>query len=71
MEDETVGAKELQRRIKDKHKVEMPYKRVHADRNLAHTQLFGNWDSSFNNLSRFKAKVDRCYPSSSVVRVIT
>jgi hypothetical protein len=67
MEDATVGAKELQRRIKDKHKVELPYKRVYAGRDLALKQLFGSWDSSFNNLFRFKAEVERCCPSSFVV----
>jgi hypothetical protein len=50
MEDASLKAKELQRRIKDKHKVEVPYKRVYAGKELAHAQLFGSWDNSFSNL---------------------
>ncbi|RLN28084.1 uncharacterized protein C2845_PM05G11130 [Panicum miliaceum] len=67
MEDASLTAKELQRRIKDKHKVEVPYKRVYAGKELAHTQLFGSWDSSCNNLYRFKAEIERCSPGSFVV----
>ena len=67
MEDASVGGKELQRRIKDKHKVYINYKRVYAGKELARTQLFGSWDSSFNNLYRFKAEVERCCPDSFVV----
>jgi len=67
MEDSSLKAKELQRRIKDKHKVEVPYKRVHAGKELAHNILFGSWDSSFNNLYRFKAEFERVSPGSFVV----
>jgi hypothetical protein len=34
---------------------------------LADKQLFGSWDSSFDNLYRFKAEVERCNPRSFVV----
>ncbi|XP_066320176.1 uncharacterized protein [Miscanthus floridulus] len=61
MEDASVGAKELQRRIKDKHKVHINYKRVYAGKELDQTQLFGSWDNNFNNLYRFKAEVERPY----------
>ncbi|WVZ90402.1 hypothetical protein U9M48_036708 [Paspalum notatum var. saurae] len=54
-------------KIKDKHKVEVNYKRVYAGMVLAQTQLFGCWDSSFNNLYMFKKEVERSYPGSSVV----
>jgi hypothetical protein len=50
-----VGAKELVRRIKDMHKVDIPYQRVYDGMKLADKQLFGSWDSSFDNLYRFKA----------------
>jgi hypothetical protein len=36
-------AKELQRRIKDKHKIEVSHKRVYAGKELAHTQLRLRW----------------------------
>jgi hypothetical protein len=57
----------LQWRIKDKHKIDVNYKRVYAGMLLAQTQLFGSWDSSFNNLYRFKEEVERCCPGSFVV----
>jgi hypothetical protein len=65
-EDGLVG-KELQWRIKDKHKIDVNYKRVYAGMLLAQTQLFGSWDRSFNNLYRFKEEVERCCPGSFVV----
>jgi len=37
MDDSRVGPKELQWRIKDKHKVEIPYKRVYAGMILSQT----------------------------------
>lgn len=67
VEDASVGAKELEWRIKDKHKVHVPYKKVYDGMRLAEKQLFGSWDSSFNNLFRFKAEVERCSPGSFVV----
>jgi hypothetical protein len=62
-----VGAKELVRWIKDKHKVDVPYQRVYDGMKLADKQLLGSWDSSFDNLYRFKAEVERCSPESFVV----
>ncbi|WVZ59244.1 hypothetical protein U9M48_009422, partial [Paspalum notatum var. saurae] len=67
MEDSRVGPKELQWRIKDKYKVQLPYKRVFDGKCLAQTELFGSWDSSFDNLFRFKKEVERSCPGSSVV----
>jgi hypothetical protein len=63
-----VGAKELVKRIKDKHKVDVPYQRVYDGMKLANKQLFGSWDSNFDNLYRFKAEVERCSPESFVVK---
>jgi len=54
-EDATVGAKELQRRLKDDYKVMVHYKRVYYGKNLALDQLYGPWKESFDNLYRFKA----------------
>ena len=42
-ENPKVTAKELQRRIKDEYKVVVHYKRVYHGKELAHTQLFGDW----------------------------
>ena len=41
-EDVSMGAKELVRRIKDKHKVDVPYQRVYDGMKLADKQLFGS-----------------------------
>jgi hypothetical protein len=40
---------------------------VYVGKELTHTQLFGSRDNSFNNLYRFKAEMERCYPESFVV----
>jgi len=42
-------AKELQRRIKDKHKVEVPYKRVHAGKELVKKIKGLNLDDLLDN----------------------
>jgi hypothetical protein len=67
MENSSLRATELQRRLNDKYKVQVPYMRVYDGKELAHKQLFGSWDSNFNNLCMFKAEVERCSPGSFVV----
>jgi len=66
-EDPTQGAKELRAKIKTKYKAEVPYRRVYDGNDLAHDQLFGDWDSSFDNLFKFKAKIEKSCPGSAVV----
>jgi hypothetical protein len=66
-EDATVGAKELQRRLKDEHKVLIPYRRVWRGKNLALDKLYGPWDKSFDNLYRLKAQLDETCPGSFFV----
>ncbi|KAF2949958.1 hypothetical protein DAI22_01g155750 [Oryza sativa Japonica Group] len=58
-EDASVGAMELRRRIKDTHKVTIPYKRVHSGRELAMSKLYGDWDSSFDKLYGWKAEIEK------------
>lgn len=67
MDDDEIGPKELQRRIKDEHKVNISYKRVYYGKDLALKQLHGDWYESFNNLYRFKAAVEEASPGSFVV----
>jgi len=62
-----VSAMELQKRIKDKFKVVVPYKRVYNGKELAHSQLFGDWRSSFDNLYRFKLQIEESCLGSFVV----
>ena len=52
-EDASLGAKELERWIKDKHKIHVLYRRVYDGMKLADKQLFGSWESSFDNLYKF------------------
>ncbi len=64
LEDATVGAKELQRRIHETHKVLINYKRVFAGRELALTKLYGSWNESFDMLYRYKAQIELSSPGS-------
>jgi hypothetical protein len=66
-QDGTLGASELQRRLKDAHKIEVSYRRVYKGKNLAIDQLYGPWDKSFDYLYRFKAQIEETSPRSFVV----
>jgi hypothetical protein len=46
IEDATLGARELQKKLKEHHKVKIHYKRVYMGKLLALKQLHGDWDSS-------------------------
>ena len=67
IEDATLRAKDLQKKIKEHHKVNINYKRVYDGKKLALKQLYGDWDSSFDNLYRFKAQVEVSCPGSLVI----
>jgi len=66
IEDATLGAKELTKKIKEHHKVSIPYKRVWEGGKLALKELYGDWDSSFDNLFRFKSQVEISCPGSII-----
>lgn len=40
-DDGTLAATELQRRLKDEHKIVVPYRRLYKGKNLAMDQLYG------------------------------
>ena len=42
-EDGTLGATEQQRRLKDAHKIVVPYKRVYKGKNLTMDKIYGPW----------------------------
>ena len=67
IEDATLGATALQKKIKEHHKVSINYQRVYQGQQLAMKQLYGDWDSSFNNLFSFKAQVESSCPGSKVI----
>ena len=56
--DATLGAAELVNKLKEHHKVNINYKRVYDGKELALKHLYGDWDSSFDNLFKFKAQVE-------------
>lgn len=66
-EDGTLGAKELRRRLKESHKVEVTYRKVYLGRQRAMDKLYGPWSCSFDNLFRFKAQIEDSSPGSFVV----
>jgi len=57
----------LKKKLKEHHKVSVHYKRVYMGKELALKQLYGDWESSFDNLYRFKEKVESTCPGSIVV----
>ena len=64
IEDATLGVRALQKKIKEHHKVHIHYKRVYMGKQLALKQLYGDWDSSFDILFRFKAQIESSCPGS-------
>jgi hypothetical protein len=42
VDDPTLGAKELAKKIKTNYKVDVPYRRVYSGKVLAHKHLFGD-----------------------------
>ncbi|WVZ72592.1 hypothetical protein U9M48_021025 [Paspalum notatum var. saurae] len=66
IDDATLKAKALQKKIKERYKVHIHYKRVYMGRILALNQLYGDWDRSFDNLYRLKAQIETCSPGSIV-----
>jgi len=65
-ENHQVGAKELQKNIKDKFKIELPYMRVFNGKQHVMDSIYGNWQESFQLLYPFKDEVERSIPCSIV-----
>ena len=65
--DATLGAAALVNKLKEHHKVNINYKRVYDGNEIALKQLYGDWDSSFDNQFKFKAQVESCCPGSLVI----
>ncbi|WVZ87823.1 hypothetical protein U9M48_034399 [Paspalum notatum var. saurae] len=66
IDDATLKVKALQKKIKERYGVHIHYKRVYMGRILALSQLYGDWDRSFDNLYRFKAQIESCSLGSVV-----
>jgi len=67
IEDGSLGAMELKKKLKEHYKVSVHYKRVWMGKELALRHIYGDWDNSFDNLYRFKAQVESTCPGSVVV----
>ncbi|WVZ75410.1 hypothetical protein U9M48_023463 [Paspalum notatum var. saurae] len=66
IDDATLRAKALQKKIKERYKVHIHYKRVYMGRIFALNQLYGDRDRSFDNLYRLKAQIESSSPGSIV-----
>ncbi|KAM3226471.1 hypothetical protein ACQJBY_058869 [Aegilops geniculata] len=67
IEDATLGPKALRKKLKEHHGINIKYKRVYMGKLLAMKELYGDWDTSFDNLYSFKAQIERCCPGSIVI----
>ena len=65
-ENHQVGTKELQKKLKEKFKIEVPYMRVFNGKQHAMDSIYGNWQGSFKLLYSFKAEVEKTSPGSIV-----
>ena len=61
-----MGPKELQKNIKDKFKIDLPYMRLFNGKQHAMDSIYGNWQESFQLLYSFKGEVERTSPGSIV-----
>jgi hypothetical protein len=66
IEDATLGVSALPKKIKEHHKVHINYKRLYMGKMLALKELYGDWDSSFDNLFRLKAETEGSCPRGLV-----
>jgi hypothetical protein len=65
-EDGKLGAKELKRKLKESHKIDVTYRKVYLGKQLAMDKLYEPWAESFDNLHRFKAQIEDSSPVLTV-----
>ena len=66
-EKPTLAPKDLKKKLKESHKIDVPYRKVVRGKQIAMDKLYGPWDKSFDNLYRFKAQIEESSPGSFVV----
>jgi hypothetical protein len=59
-----MGAKELQKELYKKYKMNIPYHRVFRCKEKALDIIYGKWDDSYNLLPSYKVELLRCAPDS-------
>jgi hypothetical protein len=66
-ENGTVGAKDLKRRSKERHKIDVTYRKVYLGKQLPMDKIYGPWGEGFDNLYKFKAQIEHTSLGSFVV----
>ncbi|KAM0924857.1 hypothetical protein ACQ4PT_004756 [Festuca glaucescens] len=64
-ENHQVGTKELQKKLKEKFKIEVPYMRVFNGKQHAMDSIYGNLQESFKLLYSFKGEVEKTSPGQA------
>ena len=65
-EDSTMGPIELQRKLKYKYTLEVPYNKVFRGKEKALEMIFGKWDDSYDLLPTYRAELLKSAPGSIV-----
>lgn len=58
-ENSSIGPTELQKKMKEKYGLEVPYIIVFYGKEMALDKIYGKWSDSFQLLYTFKAQVER------------
>ena len=66
LEDSEIGVRQLQKNLKKKYGLEVPYMRVFYGKQMALDNIYGKWTDSFQLLYTFKAEVEKASPGSVV-----
>ena len=66
MEDSTLGPMELERKLKKKYALEIPYDRVFRGKEKALDMIFDKWDDSYDLLPTYRAELLKSVPGSIV-----
>ena len=62
----SMGASEMQKELRYKYNIDIPYQTVYNGTKRASEKLFGNWSDSFDWLYRFKAEIELRSPGSVI-----
>ena len=57
-EEPTLGRKDLKKKLKESHKIDVTYRKIVRGKQIAMDKLYGPWDKSFDNLYRLKAQIE-------------
>ena len=62
----SMGATEMQKELRFKYNIDIPYQTVYNGTKRASEKLFGKWNDSFDWLYRFKAEIELRSPGSVI-----